>query len=241
MISLFYGFLAGLATFIGIWIFLLNEAKGKKYGAHFMTFAAGVILAVAFLHLIPEAQELNDQAIFYVFIGFLIFYLMESYLFIHAGPEMHHIEHAKEKKTHITGQIAFLGLLFHSFIDGITIGIGFEIGPTLGLLTALGIILHELPEGIATFSILILSDSKKTALKKSYLVALATPLGTVISLSFIHQIPDPIIGMLLAIVAGSFIYVAGSDLIPATHEHKGILNTTILLAGVFMIYFLSLL
>ncbi len=241
MVTLIYGLLAGLATLLGIWLFIFNEEVGKKYGPHFMTFAAGVILALAFLHLIPEAQELNEHSILYVFAGFLIFYLLESFLFIHAGPELHHIEHARDKKMHVTGQVAFWGLLLHSFIDGIIIGIGFEIGHTMGILTAVGIILHELPEGIATFSILILRDSREKALKKSCVVALATPVGTVISLLFIRDIQESVVGMLLALVGGAFIYVAGSDLIPATHTHKGFQNTAILLSGVALVYMLSFL
>ncbi len=240
IVTLLYGFIAGGATLFGIWIVIFNESLGKKYESFFMTFAAGVILAVSFLHLMPEAQELNEKAIVFVFIGFLLFYMLESYFFIHSGPELQHIEHFNHTRISVIGRVAFWGLLVHSSLDGVTIGIGFEVDQTLGAFTALSIILHELPEGIATFSILILSQDRQKALYKSYIVALATPLGTVVSLLFIKSITEDIIGLLLALVAGSFIYVAASDLIPATHTEKGFKNVVVLLSGVLMIYIFSL-
>ncbi len=240
IVTLIYGFIAGGATIVGIWVVIFNEALGKRYESFFMTFAAGVILAVSFLHLMPEALELNEKAIFYVFLGFLSFYMLESYFFIHSGPEFQHIEHFNHTRISVIAKVAFWGLLVHSLLDGITIGIGFEVDKTLGIFTALSIILHELPEGIATFSILILSHDRRRALHKSYIVALATPLGAVFSLLFIKSITEDVVGLLLSLVAGSFIYVAASDLIPATHTEKGFKNVFVLLSGVFMIYIFSL-
>jgi ZIP family zinc transporter/zinc and cadmium transporter len=238
-VTLFYGLLAGVATITGIQILILKKSLAKRYASYLMPFAAGVLLAVAFFHLIPESLELNENSILFVFIGFIIFYLMESFLFVHAGPELHHIEHFREERLQVSGQVAFVGLFLHSLIDGVIIVISFEIDRSLGIFTALGIILHELPEGITTFSLLIIGGQKKDALIKSYLVALATPAGTIISLLFIKSIPEPVIGILLALVSGTFIYVAASDLIPQTHNNKGFANSVILLSGVLVIYLMS--
>ncbi|MBU3916312.1 ZIP family metal transporter, partial [bacterium] len=196
-------------------------------------------LAIAFFHLIPESLELNKDALFYVFAGFLLFFILESSIIIHAGPELHHIEHTGEGKMHISAQMAFLGLLLHSLIDGIIIGVSFKVGDGIGMLTTFSIIMHELPEGITTYSLMILSDSTKTAMKKSYAVALATPVGAVLSLFFIKNMSESVMGILLAIASGTFIYVAAADLIPETHNHKGWSNIFLLFLGILLIYTIS--
>ncbi len=82
MVIFFYSIIAGAVTIAGIQIIIFNERIAKKYAMHFMPFAAGIILATAFFHLIPESIELNEKAIFYVFTGFLLFYLLESSIII---------------------------------------------------------------------------------------------------------------------------------------------------------------
>ncbi len=139
---------------------------------------------------------------------------------------------------HSKGLVMFAGLFFHSLIDGIIIGVGFEIDPKLGILASLGVISHELPEGVTTFSILIQAVKRKTALKLSIAVAIATPIGALFSLAFIRNLSEPAIGLLLAMAGGSFLYIGASDLIPETHE-KGFENAGFLLLGVVFFYFLS--
>ena len=130
----------------------------------------------------------------------------------------------------------FSGLFFHSLVDGFIIGVGFEIDPKLGLITALGVISHELPEGVTTFSLLMSSIKKKTALKFSVAVALATPLGAIFSLTFIETLSKEMIGLLLAMAGGSFIYIGASDLIPETHEENGLVDAGFLFLGVLFLY-----
>ncbi|MGD9278050.1 MAG: ZIP family metal transporter, partial [Desulfobacterales bacterium] len=122
---------------------------------------------------------------------------------------------------------------------GIIIGIGFETDFKLGLLTSLGVIAHELPEGVTTFALLINSMERKTALKLSIVVGLATPLGASISLTFINSLSEAMVGLMLGIAGGSFLYIAASDLIPETHEEKGFENSGFLLIGVICLYLLS--
>jgi ZIP family zinc transporter/zinc and cadmium transporter len=124
-------------------------------------------------------------------------------------------------------------------VDGVIIGVGFELDPKLGLITALGVISHELPEGVTTFSLLINSIKRKTALRLSMAVALATPLGALMSLTFIGSLPKEVIGLLLAVAGGSFLYIGASDLIPETHGEKGFVNAGFLLLGVVILYSLS--
>jgi len=234
---IFYSSLAGVATILGLILVILREEWVLKNSHHVNSFAAGLILGVTFFHLLPESLELSENALFFVFAGFLVFYLLENFMVLHSGSEIHFQE--KHNPQHTKGMVMFSGLFFHSLIDGIIIGVGFELDSTVGLFTSLGVILHELPEGVTTFSLLVSTIKRKTAIIMSVAVALATPLGAVIALSFIGSLSQSTVGILLAMAGGSFLYVGAADLIPEAHEEKGILNAAFLFAGVITLYTLS--
>jgi len=234
---IFYSTIAGLSTILGIIMVMYKEEWVLKHSHYVNSFAAGLLLGIAFFHLFPESLELSEDALLFIFMGFLLFYLLETVLVIHSGAEIHFGE--KNDPHHAKGIVMFSGLFFHSLLDGVVIGVGFEVDPKLGLIASLGVILHELPEGVTSFSLLISSIKRKTALKLSIAVALATPLGALISLTFIDVLSEAIIGLLLAMAGGSFLYVAASDLIPETHEEKGFKNAGFLLLGVLFLYSLS--
>ncbi|UCD71607.1 MAG: ZIP family metal transporter, partial [Syntrophobacterales bacterium] len=234
---IFYSTIAGLSTILGIIMVILKERWILKHSHYVNSFAAGVILGIAFFHLFPESLELSESALFFIFIGFLLFYLLESVMVLHSGSEIHFKE--KNNRQHTKGMVMFSGLLLHSLLDGIIIGVGFEIDPKVGLLTSMGVILHELPEGVTTFSLMISSIKRRIALKLSIAVALATPLGALISLTFIGSLSEAMVGLLLAMAGGSFLYIGASDLIPETHEKKGLENAGFLLLGILFLYSLS--
>ncbi|MFC1534956.1 ZIP family metal transporter [Thermodesulfobacteriota bacterium] len=233
----FYSVIAGLSTTIGIIMVILKEEWVLKHSHHVNAFAAGLILGVAFFHLFPESLKLSENALLYIFIGFLLFYLLENMMVLHSGSEIHY--KGMHNPQHSKGFVMFAGLFFHSLLDGIIIGVGFEIDSTIGLLTSVGVILHELPEGVTTFSLLVMVIKRKTAIKMSIAVALATPIGALISLSFIGGLPETTVGMLLAMAGGSFLYIGASDLIPETHEEKGFVTAGSLFLGVLFLYSIS--
>jgi len=234
---IFYSSIAGLSTVLGIIMVILKQRWVLEHSHYVNSFAAGLILGIAFFHLFPESLELSENALLFIFLGFLLFYLLENVMVIHSGSEIHFKE--KNNPQHTKGMVMFSGLFFHSLLDGIIIGVGFEIDPKVGLLTSLGVILHELPEGVTTFSLLINSIKEKTAVKLSVAVAIATPLGALISLTFIGGLSEGMVGLLLAMAGGSFLYIGASDLIPETHEKKGFVNAGFLLLGVLCLYSLS--
>lgn len=234
---IFYSAIAGLSTIVGISLVLVGEAWVVRYSHWVNSFAAGLILGVAFFHLFPESLELSAHALVFIFAGFLVFYLLESGMVLHSGSEIHFSK--KDNPRLAKGMVMFSGLFFHSLIDGVVIGVGFEVDPKLGLLTALGIISHELPEGVTSFSLLLTSIARKTAVKMAVAVALATPFGAVLSLTFIGGLSESTVGLLLAMAGGSFLYIAASDLIPETHEKGGIANAGFLLLGIVGLFSLS--
>lgn len=233
---LLYSAIAGSATLIGLALVLYAEKWVKKYSYYVVSLAAGVLLGTAFFHLLPEAQEIQSESfLFWTLVGFATFFLIEVLVGFHAcrENEEHHDHH------HVLGPIASLGLFVHSLLDGIAIAIGFELDPTIGLVTALAVMVHELPEGIFTISILLHSKMKrKRALLWTFAVALATPLGTVLTLLLFPDLGEDTLGILLAIAAGSFIYVSASDLIPESHKSRSIPTGIFMILGLVLMYFM---
>ena len=162
---------------------------------------------------------------------------------IHSGTELRYCIDEEEPHSHMlptTGIMAFSGLALHSLIDGIIIGVGFEVSTEVGLLAAFAVITHEVPEGITSFALINETHPSK-AMILSIIVAIATPIGALLSLLFIHDLPESTIGILLALGAGTFLYVAASDLIPETHRrNQSLRNLGAFLIGVFLIILISM-
>jgi len=233
---IFYSVLAGLATILGMIMVILKEEWVLRNSRHVHSFAAGLILGIAFFHLFPESLELSEHALTFIFMGFLIFYLLEHLMVLHSGSEMYYKD--RHNPQHTKAMVMFSGLFFHSLVDGLIIGVGFEIDSTIGILTSIGVIMHELPEGVTTFSLLVNMIKREKALTMSIAVALATPIGAIISLTFMGRLSESTIGLLLAMAGGSFLYIAATDLIPETHE-KGLTSAGSLFFGVLSLFLLS--
>jgi ZIP family zinc transporter/zinc and cadmium transporter len=228
--TLVYSTLAGLGSMIGVALVVKGEGWLRQFLPLVISFAAGTLLGVAFFDLLPEAQELAQTNIFpWVLGSFIAFYFLENMLHYHSH---HHVGH-----HHPMGLVAFLGMAFHSLIDGIIIGVGFEVSPALGFVTTMGLLAHELPQGIAVTSILLHAGySKGRSVLFAGLVALATPVGAVATSLVTRSLQSSTVGVMLAIASGSFLYVAASDLIPESHAAKHALTGVLLLLGVGFVY-----
>jgi ZIP family zinc transporter/zinc and cadmium transporter len=231
--TIIYSSIAGLATIIGILIVLLAKEFSRKYSLYLISFSAGILISFGLITLIPESLELNKNSLLYVLFGFLLFYLLEHFIILHPY-------HEPSERQHSVGKIAILGLFFHSLIDGIIIAAGFEVSNKLGLVATLAVVAHELPEGITSMAILLHSKFKKSyAIIYSFLVAIATPIGALITLYFFNEINKEILGILISLAAGSFIYIGASDLLPETHEKYNKLNAFYLLAGILFVILIN--
>jgi ZIP family zinc transporter/zinc and cadmium transporter len=217
----------------GIYMLLAREEWALKNSVLFVSFSAGVVLAVAFTHLIPEALETNARTLEVVLVTLIAFYVFEHTIAIHTCKE-------GECDVHTMGMPAFAGIAFHSLLDGIVIGAGFEVGFKIGLATTLGVLLHEIPEGITITALLLHSGfERKKTLFMGWVVALATPLGAVGSYLLVKDMAESTVGLLLALGAGSFIYVGASDLLPETHRNISRTNIFLVLAGVVLVYIVA--
>jgi ZIP family zinc transporter/zinc and cadmium transporter len=187
-------------------------------------------------------MELTTRAPLFIVIAFILFYFFEHHLLIHAGhEEQHHINLEVDchddccAHPHPMGWVAFLGMGLHSMIDGVIIGTGFEVSHDLGLLAALGVIAHEVPEGIAMIAILLhYGWQRSKAILLTSFVALATPGAAILTFAVVNNLQKPLLGDLLATAGGSFIYIAASDLIPESHRSRGLSATLALCLGILL-------
>ncbi len=234
---LLFSFLAGLATLSGIFLIVKREKWAQQNLIYLISFSAGVLLSFSFIHLLPEALDQNQNAFFITLISFLVFYILEHALTLHTCKEK------GECLPHETFTlVSWVGLFIHSLIDGVVIGAGFEVSFALGILSTLAVLLHELPEGISSMAVMLYGGyNVREASIYSTWVALATPVGAILSFLALRNTSFEVLGFLLAIAAGSFLYVAASDLIPEIHKKSRVLNIFLTLLGALVPFIASLL
>ncbi|MGC9521999.1 MAG: ZIP family metal transporter [Anaerolineae bacterium] len=223
-------FLACLVTTIGIYVISKYERWGREHSVYFMSFAAGVLITVSFMHIIPKAFGMHAPAPTYLLLGFLGIYVINRFVTLYV---CHDIECTRD---YAMGVIPMLGIGFHSFIDGVIYSVTFNVSILTGVLAAVGMVLHEFPEGIVTFVLLERAGfgRKKSALYAFLAAALSTPLGTLVSFPFIENIDRSVLGGLLAGSAGALVYVGATHLLPAVEAENKKYTIFTLAAGVLV-------
>jgi zinc and cadmium transporter len=233
--------LNGFVALLGAFIFLLINKKSHKSLIYFVSFTTGALLGGAFIHFIPEAAaELSLlKTTLLTLTGFVIFFLLETYLHWHHCHthecDEHNHSHNNEKPY---AQLLLYGDSIHNFIDGVIIAGSFIISVPLGIITSILIIAHELPQEISDFAVLIYGGfSKKKALIYNFLSQLTAVLGGLLGYFFIGVREQAI--YLLPLAAGGFLHIAISDLIPEIFKEKDplkrITNMLIIIAGILVL------
>ena len=207
--------LACLVTTIGIYVISKYEKWGNRNVIYFISFAAGVLISVSFIHIIPKSIGMNSKASIYLLVGFMGMHFINRFVSMF-------VCHEHECRDQFIGIIPMIGIGLHSFIDGIIYSVTFNVSIFTGALAAIGMVLHEFPEGILTFLLLEQSgfSRKKSAVLAFFAAALSTPLGTLVSFPIICKINRNILGILLAISAGALIYVGATHLLPAVEKEN---------------------
>jgi len=207
--------LACVVTTLGIAVISRFEQWGTDHAAYFMSFAAGVLISVSFIHIIPKSIEMNVSAPLFLLSGFLTLHLFNRFLQAYVCQDV-----GCENLT--LGIIPVLGVGLHSFLDGIIYSVTFNVSIFTGTLAAIGMVLHEFPEGIVTFLLLERGgfDRKKSVWSAFVAAAISTPLGTLVSYPFIEKIERSTLGSLLAFSAGALVYVGASHLLPAVEREN---------------------
>ena len=201
-----------LISFVGIVTFALKEMQLRKILLFLVSFAAGALLGDTFLHLLPEAVEEYGFSLYislFVLLGLMMFFVLEKFIHwrhCHIPTSSHH--------KHPLGMMNLIGDAFHNFIDGMIIAGSYMINIPLGLATTLAVMLHEIPQEIGDFGILLHAGfSKKRALLSNFLSASSAFFGAILVL-VVGSGHENLSLFLVPFTAGGFIYIASSDLIP---------------------------
>lgn len=239
--------IVSIISFIGALTLLSKFIRFEKMMFWFVSFAAGAMLAAAFFDLIPEAVDAGGglPIFMFVFLGMVLFFLVEKLLYWHhchhGSCNAHHGHTHKGMKP--VGILNLFGDGVHNFLDGAIIASSYLVSPSLGVVTTFAVILHEIPQEIGDFSILIFAGfSRAKALFFNFLSALTAVAGALVAYFFANAIEsaEPV---MLAMAAGGFIYIAAADLIPELHHDQDYPKALIQLAwfglGAFVIYLVS--
>ncbi len=222
--------LACVVTTIGIVAISRYGQWARERSAYFMSFAAGVLISVSFMHIIPKCFEMNERAPAFLLLGFLGIYLINRGLRLYVCGEY------ECPPTYAIGVIPMLGIGLHSFIDGVIYAVTFNVSVLTGALAAIGMVLHEFPEGIVTFVLLERGgfNRRRATVYAFVAAAISTPLGTLVSYPFIHAIGRSALGLWLAISAGALVYVGASHLLPEVEKENRRYTILALIAGVLV-------
>ncbi|MEM5826195.1 MAG: ZIP family metal transporter [Candidatus Aenigmatarchaeota archaeon] len=239
---IFSTLIVSLISLVGIFFILLNEKTMNRVLLFFISLSAGALLSGAFFHLLPEAIHEENGKLMEIFFYFVFGYIL--FLFLEKIIKWRHC-HDYKCKIHSFGYMNLIGDILHNFIDGVVIASSFLVNSNFGFLTTFLIILHEIPQELGDFGVLIYSGFEvKRAIFLNFLTALTCILGGVAGYYFLG-IFISFIPIFLSIAAGGFLYISSSDLIPIIREKTKIKdfinNFLIFIFGIILIYLLGIL
>lgn len=234
MTVLGFALFASIATFIGGSFALKFRDKLHLI----LGFSAGAVAGVALFDLLPEAFSLGsayhspETISLFVALGLFAYLILDRLVLLHSHDDDTHAEAANPRR----GALGALTLSTHSFLDGVAIGVGFQASPLVGVIVVAAVLAHDFSDGINTVN-LVLRNGGSAGKSLRWLVAdaLAPLLGAASTLLF--TISESYIGLVLAVFAGSFLYLSASDLIPESHHrHPRALTTVMTLLGAAVLY-----
>jgi zinc and cadmium transporter len=223
--SLLSVFIVSSISIIGIFTLGIKQDRLKTILIYLISFSAGALFGDAFIHLLPELIEERGFSVISgisIVFGILMFFILEK--FVH----WQHC-HMPVSKTHVH-PFAYMNLVgdaLHNFIDGLIIAASYLVSIPVGLATTSAVLLHEIPQEIGDFGVMIHGGLSRTkALLLNFLTALTAVLGVVIGL-LLNNYSDNIKYIFIPLAIGGFIYIAGSDLIPELHKETNIKRSII--------------
>lgn len=216
--------LVSLASLVGLVTLAFDEARVRRLALPFVSFAAGALLGDTFLHLVPEAYakagpgSLSPGTL--ILAGVLSFFGLEKLLRHEHGP-LHRRAHPQAGGRPELAAINLVGDGVHNFVDGALIAASYLVSPTLGLTTTLAVFLHELPQELGDFAVLIHSGlTVRRALLLNLLTASLAVAGAVLTLALGATTGGALSQVLVPFTAGGFLYIATADLIPELQHDR---------------------
>jgi len=213
-------------SFIGVLTLALSQNFLSKILMSLVSLSAGTMLAAAMLHLLPESVEaLGDTLPFQLtLLSFIGFFILERFL---------HWRHCHDKDhltKHTMGTMNLIADAIHNFLDGVLIAASFATGGGLGIIATLAIALHEIPQEIGDFGVLLHSGfTKRKALLYNVLVSLTAIAGGILGYIASHTMTQ-FASYLIPVAAGGFIYISASDLIPELKNETSTKRTALMIA-----------
>ncbi len=235
--------IVSLISFAGVFTLYVNASRMRRFLLFMVSFAAGALIGDAFLHLLPEAIERASsiqQVSIGILIGIVLFFMLEKFLFWR-----HCHTPTTEQHPHPVGIMNLISDGVHNFLDGVIIAASFLVSVPLGIATTIAVCLHEIPQEVGDFGILLHAGyTRKKAMFFNFLTACLAILGTVITL-IIGERVENFVQFLVPITLGGFVYIAAADLLPEIHneEHTGrsVLQFTFFIFGILIMALLLLL
>ena len=226
-----------LAAFVATLLGGLFALRFKDRLHLILGFSAGAVIGVAFFDLIPEAIELGSAKFSislitsFIALGFIVYMVLDRFIFLHT-----HNHDEGEICLHPRGKLGAGSLSVHSFLDGIVIGLAFQVSATVGAIVTLAVLTHDFSDGINTVNMIYKNKgNKKEAFRWLLVDALAPVLGIISTLFF--SLSEGALGILLALFAGFFLYIGASDLLPESHHaHPTIWTTLMTILGVLVLF-----
>ncbi len=224
------GILLGVVTFASAFIGGLFALRFKDKLHLILGFSAGTLIGVVLFDLIPEAIEISasvNGTLILVALGFAIYLILDRVLVLHFDSDEDHSHR---------GVFGAGSILFHSFLDGVALGVALQVSALATTAVAIAVLTHRFSDGINTVSLLLKGGSdRNTALLWLFGVSISPVLG--MGLSFIITLPESILGKLLALFAGFFLYIGASELLPESHHrHPAVWTTVATIFGLCVIY-----
>ena len=236
--------LFSILTFLSTLLGGLVALKYKNKIHLILGFTAGVLLSVVVFEIFPEIIHLVTTIsvnpiypMIALITGFMMFHILEKLLVMHYGHEEHYHEH----KHPIVGIASGLAVAAHAFLDGVGIGLGFQISATIGTFVALAVIAHDFSDGLNTVTIALLNkNTQNKAILLLLLVAVAPVLG-IFSTQFFTLAPTVLL-LYLGYFSGFLLYIGASDILPEAHsKHSSISTILMTIAGIVLIFIVSFL
>lgn len=232
-----YLFITAIAIFCSTLLGGTFALKIKDKLHLILGFSAGTVIGVAFFDLLPEAFEMAGQSFdlttvsLVIAVGFIVYMILDRLCGSHSGSD-----DVCENHNH-KGEIGAGSLSLHSLLDGVVVGLSFQVSVALGIALAIAIFIHAFSDGINTVNMIVRAGGDiKKAQKWLFTDALAPVVGIILSLFF--TMPEKYFGLLVSLFCGFFLYIGASDLLPESHHnHPKIWTTVSTILGIFLIYF----
>lgn len=232
--------IVSLISFVGVFLLSVKEDKLRRSLFILVSLAAGAMFGDAFIHLLPESYTSVEplKVSLLILAGIFGFFTLEKFL------HWHHEHTTAKEHYHPVGYINLIADGIHNFVDGLLIGASYLVSVPVGIATTLAVILHEIPQEIGDFGILLHAGfERRKALLLNFISATFSILGAIIALLVAERSQD-FASAMLPLTAGGFIYIAGSDLLPELNkEHnqtKSMLQLIAMLSGVAIMLLLFL-